>query len=381
MDRRGPTAPGRPIACVTEGVAMVADQGVRAHHDSSSDRLLALRDRLRRAPVEKVRVAGLTVCFTPRGTGLDDDWALTLAGLELELPPILVHRPTMTVIDGLHRLRAARLKGREHIDARFFDGSQQDAALLAVAVNVTQGRPLSQPDRVAATERIVAERPHWSDRAIAAVVGLSARKVSGIRLSVGLPQCERRVGLDGRARPLNTAQGRELAGQILAAEPEASLRTIARKAGISPATVADVRDRLLRGEDPVPPRQRGLVAAGRDPQERSPERQGAERQGAEVRSPGELFEIFEALRRDPSLRLNEVGRGILRMLDACSLIARDRRRIIANLPPHCTDQMAELMSGYSGLWQMFADELRDCGKREPDPAHRVGAGLGRGAGG
>ncbi|MEU9376959.1 transcriptional regulator [Streptomyces sp. NPDC048255] len=357
----------------------MANQVVRVPYDSSSDSLLALRDTvLRGTPVERIRVADVTVSFTPRTAGVDGDWALTLAELETELPPILVHRPTMTVIDGLHRLRAAGLKGREHIAARFFDGSQEDAALLAVALNVAQGRPLSQADRVCAAQRILTARPHWSDRAIAVVAGLSAKKVSEIRLHADdLPQCERRVGLDGRARPLSTAQGRELAGQLLTSDPKASLRTIARQAGISPATVADVRDRLQRGEDPVPPRQRGVLVAerGRRERDRDRERDGEER-GAEARSPGELFVIFDALRRDPSLRLNEVGRNILRMLDACSLVARDRQRIIANLPPHCTGQMAELMSGYSELWQLFADELRvsEEGRPATERAARVGAG-------
>ncbi|WP_411107548.1 transcriptional regulator [Streptomyces sp. cmx-4-9] len=363
----------------------MADQVVRVPYDSSSDCLLALRDTvLRETPVEQVRVADVTVSFTPRTAGVDGDWALTLAGLETELPPILVHRPTMTVIDGLHRLRAAGLKGREHIAARFFDGSQEDAALLAVALNTAQGRPLSQTDRVCAAQRILTARPHWSDRAIAVVAGLSAKKVSEIRVRAdGLPRCERRVGLDGRARPLSTAQGRERAGQLLAADPKASLRTIARQAGISPATVADVRDRLLRGDDPVPPRQRGVAGterAGQDRErgdrERGERDPAADERGPEARSPGELFGIFDALRRDPSLRLNEVGRNILRMLDACSLVARDRQRIIANLPPHCTGQMAELMSGYSELWQLFADELRLSEETQSAPergAARVGA--------
>ncbi|MEV7415161.1 ParB N-terminal domain-containing protein [Streptomyces sp. NPDC089919] len=332
---------------------MLANQVLGIPHDNSSERLLALRDAvLREAPVEQVLIADLTVSFTPRTAGVDGEWALTLAGLETRLPPIVVHRPTMTVIDGLHRLRAAALKGRETIEARYFDGTREDAALLAVAMNVTQGRPLSQADRFAAAERIVTARPHWSDRAIAVVAGLSAKKVSEIRLGTqGLPHCERRVGLDGRARPLSTAQGRELAGQLLRSDPKASLRTIARQAGISPATVADVRDRLLRGDDPVPPRQRGAAPA-------APREEEDARTGAESRSPGELFMIFDALRRDPSLRLNEVGRSILRMLDACQQLARDRQRIIANLPPHCTGQMAELMSGHAELWQLFAEELR-----------------------
>ena len=352
---------------------MIAHQTVRAPLDGSSDSLLALRDAvLRDAPVERVRLAELKVSFTPRTAGVDGAWALTLAEAESELPPILVHRPTMDVIDGLHRVRAARLKGRESIEARFFDGSHEDATLLAVAVNVAQGRPLSAADRAAAAEHVVAARPHWSDRAIAAVVGLSAKKVSAIRRrrTPGPPSEERRLGLDGRARPLSTAQGRERAGELLQADPTASLRTVARQAGISPATVADGRNRLMRGEDPVPPRQRGLPPAG--PAARAVARRTTAERAEENRSPGELFMIFDSLRRDPSLRLNEVGRAILRMLDACALLARDRRRIISNLPPHCTGQMAELMSGYSELWQVFADELRACEARQSGP----GAGLG-----
>jgi ParB-like chromosome segregation protein Spo0J len=336
---------------------MMVQQVALAHHEGSSDTLLALRDTVRGAPVRRIRVSDVLVSFTPRSCGVDGDWALALAELGTELPPILVHRPTMTVIDGVHRLRAARIKGQDHIDARFFDGSQEDAALLAVALNVVKGRTLPQADRVAATERIVAARPHWSDRAIAAVVGLSAKKVSGIRTGMrGVPRCERRVGLDGRARPLSTAQGRELAGRLLRADPKASLRTVARQAGISPATVADVRDRLLRGDDPVLPGQRSVAA---EPVHRA-EPEPAVEQGPDPRSPDELAVLFEALRRDPSLRLNEMGRAVLRMLDACSLIARDRERVIANLPPHCTRQLAELMDGHSQLWRVFADELRAC---------------------
>jgi hypothetical protein len=218
-------------------------------------------------------------------------------------------------------------------------------------------------------ERIITARPNWSDRAIALVAGLSARKVCEVRLrTVSLPSCERRIGLDGRARPLSAAHGRELAGRLLEADPKASLRAVARQAGISPATVADVRDRLLRGDDPVPPRQRGRSAAERGAQESA-----GEGRSVEARSPDELFTIFDSLRRDPSLRLNDVGRGILRMLDACSLMTRDRERIIANLPPHCTGQMAELMSGYSELWQLFADELSAYEERQANAARGVRA--------
>ncbi|MET7619075.1 ParB/RepB/Spo0J family partition protein [Streptomyces sp. NPDC005408] len=339
---------------------MIAHQLVRVHEGSSSDSLLALRDKaLHDAPVELVPLGDLLVSYTPRVAGVDGEYVLALAELEAELPPILVHRATMTVIDGLHRLRAAALKGRSRIRVRFFDGAEDDAALLSVAMNVAQGRPLSMADRTAAAGLIFASRPHWSDRAVATVAGLSAKKVSEIRLTAaGMLQCDRRVGLDGRARPLNSAHGRELAGRLIRDDPDASLRTIAKKAGISPATVADVRDRLLRGEDPVPPRQRGITAVERGPQGQAP--RPAQPREPEAKSPGELFMIFDSLRRDPSLRLNEVGRNVLRMLDACSLVAKDRQTIIANLPPHCKGQMSELMNGYAELWRMFADELQGC---------------------
>ncbi len=338
----------------------MAHQLVRAQEGSSSDSLLAVRDKaLRDAAVELVPLDALLVSYTPRVAGVDGEYATSLAELETELPPILVHRGTMTVIDGLHRLRAAALRGQAHIRVRWFDGPEDDTELLSVAMNVAQGRPLSMADRTAAAELIFASRPHWSDRAVATVAGLSAKKVSEIRLTAaGALPGERRIGLDGRARPLNSAHGRELAGRLMQEDPSASLRTIAKKAGISPATVADVRDRLTRGEDPVPPRQRGLTDV--EPRPKRPVQRSPQVQEPETKSPGELFMIFDSLRRDPSLRLNEVGRNVLRMLDACSLVAKDRQTIIANLPPHCKAQMSELMNGYAELWRMFASELQGC---------------------
>ncbi|MFC9914424.1 ParB N-terminal domain-containing protein [Streptomyces sp. NPDC127197] len=352
------------------------DAGSGIKTDTSSESLLALRDTmLREGPVELVRLSEVKVCETPRTGGVDAKWALTLAELETELPPIVVHRDTMTVIDGLHRLRAAQLRGREHIAARFFEGSAQDAALLAVAMNIVQGRPLSQTDRTAAVERIVTMHPYWSDRAIAVIAGLSAKKVSEVRRRLVDPaRGERRIGLDGRLRPLNTVRGRELAGELLRADPTASLRAVARKAGISPVTVADVRKRMLRGDDPVTPRQRGRAAQRGTRGERP-----APQQNPEAKSPGELFSIFESLRRDPSLRLTEAGRTVLRMLEACSLMARERRQIISSLPPHCTGQMAALISGYSELWRVFADELRACEEQQENAGATEIGGFGPGA--
>ncbi|MEO3843690.1 MULTISPECIES: ParB/RepB/Spo0J family partition protein [unclassified Streptomyces] len=330
---------------------MLINQIVRAERAGGSDTLLALREAVRDLPVEKVPVASLVVTFSPRAAGVDAGYALALSEVEAELPPILVHRGRMAVIDGRHRLRAARLNGAAYIGTRFFDGSESDARLLAVAMNVAQGLPLSRGDRIASALRILTARPQWSDRSVAAVAGLSARTVAELRgRARGQAHDAPRIGLDGRRRPFRSAQGRELAAKLLGEEPGASLRSVARRAGISPATVADVRDRLRRGDDPVPLGQREEPAAERPAREPAPP-------PVPALSPGELFVIFDSLCRDPSLRMTETGRTVLRMLDACHLIARDREKITVNLPPHCREQLAELLRGYAGLWRDLAGEL------------------------
>ncbi|WP_405774613.1 transcriptional regulator [Streptomyces sp. NBC_00859] len=338
---------------------MTVEQIERPHSHNSSEYLLALRDKgLNDAPVELVYIEELHVASTPRTGGVDTEYTRTLAEIESELPPILVHRPTMRVVDGIHRLKAAQANGQILIKVRYFDGETTDADLLAVALNVSHGRPLSTEDRASAAERIFASHPQWSDRAVASVAGLSARKVAEIRQNVSgtLLHTDRRIGLDGRARPVDSTHGRELASCLIRENPTASLRTIAREAGISPATVADVRSRVMRGDDPVPARQRGRTAGERlasPPGYRSPQQRPVS-----ARSPAELGSLFETLRRDPSLRFNETGRHMLRMLDAAALVARDRKRIVESVPSHCKIQISELVQGYAEIWELFAHELK-----------------------
>jgi hypothetical protein len=162
----------------------------------------------------------------------------------------------MQLIDGVHRLLAAVSKGHETIEVEFFDGSAADAYLRGVEANVTHGFPLSQADRRAAVERILALHPQMSDRAIAQSAGLGAKTVAAIRRrtaedSEASGQHSARVGRDGRVRPLNGLEGRFRAAHMLAEHPQASLREVARLAGVSPTTAADVRDRLVRGTHPA----------------------------------------------------------------------------------------------------------------------------------
>lgn len=174
-----------------------------------------------------------------------------------ELPPILVHRETMTVIDGMHRLTAAMLRGQREVLASFFCGPPEDAFVEAVRRNVRHGKPLSVEDRERAAERILTTHPHWSDRSVADACGISPRKVAQLRKAV-LRQCppEARLGRDGRLRPVDASTGRLQAAQIIQEQPNAPLREVARRAGTSVGTARDVRHRLTQGRHPLPDRAR-----------------------------------------------------------------------------------------------------------------------------
>ena len=122
--------------------------------------------------VVRVAVSALREGDSPRLHGHDEAHVARLAEVEDPLPPILVDRATMQVIDGAHRLSVARLKNQATVDVIFFEGSPADAFLVAVKANVAHGLPLSLADRKAAAERIIRSHSHMSDRAIAKVSGL-----------------------------------------------------------------------------------------------------------------------------------------------------------------------------------------------------------------
>jgi ParB-like chromosome segregation protein Spo0J len=310
--------------------------------------------------VVTVPVLSLRPADSPRLNGEDRAHIARLAEVENTLPPVLVERRTMRVIDGMHRLMAASMQGHETIDVIFFDGSEADVFLHAVQENVTHGLPLSQADRRAAAERIVASHPHLSDRAIGQVAGLGARTVATIRKrsTDGVPQSNARMGRDGKVRPLDSAQGRRRAAELLTEQPAASLRDVARVAGISPATVLDVRKRLERGDPPTPEKPeaaRATAASGSDGGRAAagPGSRTASRSAA----PLDPAAMVEKLLRDPSLRNNELGKGMLRLLHVNAVGAGQLPDVASAVPPHCVAIIVELARQYAWMWQDFAREL------------------------
>jgi hypothetical protein len=331
--------------------------------------------------VVTVLVGSLRTALSPRAEGENKEHLRLLAESVDRLPPIIVHRATMRVIDGMHRLRVATARGATHVQVRFFTGDERDAFVLAVRLNTRHGLPLSLSDRLAAAARIMKSHPEWSDRMIAALTGLTHKTVRGIRHRPGteVPQQSFRRGQDGRIRPINSAQGRRLAAALIADRPRASLREIAREAGIAIATARDVRNRLRSGADPVPERQRGDAAglpggfprpsvpqqpaSQAPPADPVPEQQrnneaggpgGPQRPPA---TPAEPHVVLRHLRQDPSLRFSEVGREVLRLLDTGSVDAGQWARLAASVPPHCADLVAEIARGCAQAYLQFAQQL------------------------
>lgn len=302
-----------------------------------------------------VPIRSLLPADSPRLGGLDAEHARTLAQIDTELPPILVRRSTMRVIDGMHRLRAAELRGQTTIGVQFFDGSEEDAFLIAVEANIAHGLPLTIAERRAAAARIIRSRPDLSDRSIAITSGLAARTVASIRRSAGgnAARLPARLGRDGRVRPLSAAEGRRLAGAMLVDEPELSLRKIAKRAGISVGTARDVRERVRRGEDPTLPGQRGRNAAEETPQNGRPVPLPP-RQRTENIDPAA---ILENLRRDPALRYTEKGRSVLRWLAMRAVRTADWVEIVDHIPPHCAIVVARAARAVAAAWIDFANAL------------------------
>ncbi|MEO3755498.1 ParB N-terminal domain-containing protein [Streptomyces sp. B6B3] len=264
-------------------------------------------------PTTEVEIRLISTADSPRVVGEDPEHIRALAASRDELPPIIVHRATMRVVDGRHRLRAARLRGRKSIAVRFFDGTEADAFVLAVQANVTHGLPLSLADRRRSAARIALSHPTWSDRRIATVTGLSPGTVTEIRRRGPAGpggQAGAGSGHAGRVHPLDRDRGRMLGSDL-------------RLADAQPTDSGDGGD-----EGAVKP----LPSC-----------------------PDQSAAIVERLRADPALRLSEPGRYLLRLLNVATLRADDWDRIIDNLPPHCSGVVVQVAKACAGVWGEVAE--------------------------
>lgn len=341
-------------------VALAADRRCRERQRGKCQVSLIVPSggSLDQEPTTMVPITSLLPSDSPRVGGENVEHVRTLVELGNETPPIVVHRLTMRVIDGMHRLRAAILRGQGTIEVRFFDGRERDVFVLALELNSSHGLPLSQADRTAAAARVVSSHPHWSDRVIASLAGLSAKTVASIRQrsTEDIPQSNGRIGRDGKVRPLNPAHGRRRASQLMSERPDASLREIAREAEVSLGTAQDVRKRLHIGQGPVPPKQRDSERVN-DKNRTTPATRKNSQNAVTVPAAGTLSDSLRQLKQDPSLRFSEVGRTVLRLLDAHSIPAATWARLAEIIPIHCSGTIAQVARSCACSWTQFADQI------------------------
>ncbi|WP_211268714.1 ParB/RepB/Spo0J family partition protein [Actinoplanes subtropicus] len=310
-------------------------------------------------PIIEMEISSLSLSGSPRLAGADLVHVEAMVATQGELPPIVVHRPTMRVIDGAHRVHAALRRGEATIAGRFYDGPEDDAFVLSVWLNISHGLPLALADRKRAAERIAVSHPQWSDRRVAAVTGISPGTVADIRRRVAGTSARdsSRIGQDGRVRPLDCSAGRLLAGRLMSENPHLSLRQVAKAAAISPETARDVRNRLHSGADLVPTRRArdGAPATGTAPDR--------EQHPLNLVRPGKRPEpvldssTVNRLMSDPALRYTDTGRNLLRLLSLHSRWAKEWEAIVDNVPPHCADVVADLARQLADLWSDFATRV------------------------
>lgn len=365
-----------------------AGPGARAGTDDGNDELMRMAQR---APEVSVPIASLAPGFKLRRAGTDAVHVRLLAdaAASAKLPAILVQRRGSRIIDGAHRVEAAKLRGEWSIKARVVDCSDQEALVLAVRTNVLHGLPLSRADRIAGAKRILSEHADWSDRGVAAITGLSAKAVASLRnTSTGdIPFGGKRLGRDGKRRPVQPGESRRRAAEYLAAHPEASLRQVARETDVSLGTVHDVRERLRRGTLTVAPvGQPDQMATQPPPRPGGPGPATAAQTADTATSQAAMCghgtnplhlnrgllpgpgahnaqqliwtAISAKLAGDPALRYTDGGRAFLRWMAQHSTQADEWREFIDAVPEHWRHEVSRIALSMSEEWRQFADQLQ-----------------------
>ncbi|MDF3142788.1 MULTISPECIES: winged helix-turn-helix transcriptional regulator [unclassified Streptomyces] len=317
---------------------------------------------------------------SPRLEGLSRDHVQVLAESGTEFEPILVHRQAGRVVDGMHRLQAAILRGERDIAVRYVEGPADELFIRSVKANISHGLPLTLKDRKAAVARILASHPHWSDRAIAAVTGVSPKTVGAARERISSEESPHsnpstaRVGRDGRARPVDMSERREKVLAFLTERPDITLREVAEQTGVSISTVHRMRQGLQ--SFPAVPLAAGQTSA---PATASPQENAltatsgtvaAAHQGAHLASvpipPDQLsletdrarVRAMHTLANDPSIRFTDSGRALLRWLNGQAQGLAAGERLLAALPPHCMRAVAEVANHYAREWERLAGALQ-----------------------
>jgi ParB-like chromosome segregation protein Spo0J len=336
-------------------------------YDSPDDGTYDSIDIVDQLPVVEVPLSSLDRGLFLRGSGTDPTHVRLLADAanSSDLPPILVQKSSSRIVDGMHRFAAAKLRGEKTIRTRLINCTDEDAFILAVKSNTLHGLPLSRTDRIFGAKRILTWHPDWSDRAVGMAAGLSAKTIAGLRRlsNDGVQQSGKRLGRDGKRRPVAGADGRRRAADYIAARPDASLRAIAREADVSLGTAQDVRARVQRGMDPITTGQQSSSAERSadpgSPADRQQSGNGAvPRDVRRTTSQQNWTEISAKLMNDPSLKYSEGGRAFIRWMTLHAENTREWREFTDAVPAHWLKDISLIADSIRQEWCEFAEQLR-----------------------
>lgn len=326
--------------------------------------LNGIRDLIERPDgILHLPLTSLQTSYSPRRVRANREHVQLLRESQHEWPPILVQHKSYRIVDGVHRVEAAKELGLETIRAKLFHGDDQAAFLAAVYLNVSHGLPLSLPDRRAAALRILSTEPTWSDRAIAQAAGLDPKTVRSLRgaSTEEVPQLRLhqssqtvRIGRDGRRHPVDPRVGRQRASQLLQQNPGLSVRKVAQLCQISETTARDARAKLRRENGPTPAS--GSKTSSHDTERTT--RTSSRTISSSYNSPEEVMRQLESLKRDPTLRYNEHGQNLLRSLIKNVHDIEELEPLAKELPPHCQQAVRSIAAHCAARWTTLAKYLR-----------------------
>ena len=152
------------------------------------------------------------------------------------IPPIKVWHidGQYFLLGGFHRVEAARCAGCDTIQAKVFDGTEDEAFVIALQDNSTHGERLSPSDLKYAVGKAIQRFPDKSLRAIAKEVGRSISTVSKINSELHtlgvLKPVEKRRGIDGRDYIVKTKGTTKESDAVVAKnEPKITKRQLDRQ--------------------------------------------------------------------------------------------------------------------------------------------------------
>jgi ParB-like chromosome segregation protein Spo0J len=321
------------------------------------------------APIVRLELDALLPGYQLRLGGVDTDHVNVIALSEGNWPPVLVRRADNAIIDGHYRYRAARQLGHSHIDCVYFDGGEDAAFVEALWRNRNHGLPLSLRERERAAGHLLGLHPDWSDRRIAETCSLAPGTVGRLRSRMPRPSEDDdrgmvRMGRDGKRRPADPQASRARILRVLEAQPDRSLRAIARITGTSPATVRSVRDQ--------PNLIRKCIGDAVEPSDVLGARSGANQNDLLVAQDQLAAPLTLRWVSDSALGATPEGKGFAGWLEQTN-IGEESQDYVEGIPLSRVYEIADEARRRADAWLTFAAKLEGRARR---PRGHGGAGAG-----